>query len=87
ANQRAPIRGTLSARTESQLSASKKRVLDGRDRKVSARTSGKSASSRSTTMFARVTCSPLLVDIGSTIRGKLEESPECARVHESQSVL
>ncbi|OXU28849.1 hypothetical protein TSAR_005953 [Trichomalopsis sarcophagae] len=46
ANQRAPMRGLLSARTGSQSGASKKRGPDEHERRVSARTSGPLPSSR-----------------------------------------
>ncbi|OXU19354.1 hypothetical protein TSAR_002920 [Trichomalopsis sarcophagae] len=52
-NQRAPIRGLLSARTGSQSEASKKRGPDEHERRVSARMSGKSASSLPTVDGAR----------------------------------
>ncbi|OXU25659.1 hypothetical protein TSAR_002837 [Trichomalopsis sarcophagae] len=59
ANQRAPMRGLLSARTGSQSGASKKRGSDEHERRVSARTSGEIREfshdcRRSTSTFVRV---------------------------------
>ncbi|OXU31731.1 hypothetical protein TSAR_007908 [Trichomalopsis sarcophagae] len=53
ANQRAPMRGSLSARTGSQSEASKKHGLDEHERRVSARMSGKYESSLPTVDGAR----------------------------------
>ncbi|OXU17107.1 hypothetical protein TSAR_006909 [Trichomalopsis sarcophagae] len=79
------MRELLSARTVSQSGASKKRGPDGRERRVSSITSGKSASSLSIfdeghRRLRESTRSTLFVDSRSTIRGELGEFSEYAKV-------
>ncbi|OXU18762.1 hypothetical protein TSAR_002637 [Trichomalopsis sarcophagae] len=88
ANQRAPMRGSLSAQTGSQSEANKKRGPDDHERKVSARTSGKSASSLPTVDGARRRLREFraILLCLSTRGRRLQEigrvSQECARVRE-----
>ncbi|OXU20513.1 hypothetical protein TSAR_004109 [Trichomalopsis sarcophagae] len=85
------MRGTLSARTESQSGASKKRGPDERERRVSARTSGKSASFLPTVHEVRRCLRELrilrILLCSSTSGRRLEKNWERLRVRENGSVL